>query len=246
MQLADVFSSNIDFHRSLRKDDRFSVVYETLEADGEPLRAGRLLSAEFNNKGKTFDAIWFQEAGSSKGSYYTLAGESMQRAFLTSPVEFTRISSAFSMRMHPILKTWRAHNGTDLAAPTGTTVRTVSDGVVSFAGVQNGYGNVIYIKHAANQETVYAHLSRIDVKQGQSVEQGQKIGAVGSTGWATGPHLHYELRVNGEQRDPMANALASNASRPISKAARPAFQQLAENMRVQLSSAAMLSTTQAE
>lgn len=246
VQLADVFSSNIDFHRSLRKDDRFSVVYETLEADGEPLRAGRLLSAEFNNKGKTFDAIWFQEAGSSKGSYYTLAGESMQRAFLTSPVEFTRISSAFSMRMHPILKTWRAHNGTDLAAPTGTTVRTVSDGVVSFAGVQNGYGNVIYIKHAANQETVYAHLSRIDVKQGQSVEQGQKIGAVGSTGWATGPHLHYELRVNGEQRDPMANALASNASRPISKAARPAFQQLAENMRVQLSSAAMLSTTQAE
>ncbi|WP_353235521.1 peptidoglycan DD-metalloendopeptidase family protein [Diaphorobacter ruginosibacter] len=246
VQLADVFSSNIDFHRALRKDDRFSVVYETLEADGEPLRAGRLLSAEFHNNGKTFDAIWFQEAGASKGSYYTLAGDSMQRAFLTSPVEFTRISSAFSMRLHPILKTWRAHNGTDLAAPAGTTVRTVSDGVVSFAGVQNGYGNVIYIKHAGNQETVYAHLSRIDVKQGQAVEQGQKIGAVGSTGWATGPHLHYELRVNGQQRDPMANALASNAARPISKSARPAFDRLAENMRVQLSSAAMLSTAQAE
>ncbi len=246
VQLADVFSSNIDFHRALRKDDRFSVVYETLEADGEPLRAGKLLSAEFRNNGKTFDAVWFQEQGRSKGAYYTLNGDSMQRAFLTSPVEFTRISSAFSMRLHPILKTWRAHNGTDLAAPTGTTVRTVSDGTVEFAGVQNGYGNVIYIKHAGNQETVYAHLSRIDVKKGQSVEQGQKIGAVGSTGWATGPHLHYELRVNGEQRDPMANALASNAARPISKAARPAFDRLAENMRVQLSSAATMTLSQAE
>ncbi|WP_371813804.1 peptidoglycan DD-metalloendopeptidase family protein [Diaphorobacter sp. HDW4A] len=246
VQLADVFSSNIDFHRSLRKDDRFSVVYETLEADGEPLRSGRVLSAEFRNNGKTYDAVWFQEAGRSKGAYYTLNGDSMQRAFLTSPVEFTRISSAFSMRLHPILKTWRAHNGTDLAAPTGTTVRTVSDGVVTFAGVQNGYGNVIYIKHSGNQETVYAHLSAIDVKQGQSVEQGQKIGAVGSTGWATGPHLHYELRVNGEQRDPMANALASDASRPISKASRPAFDRLAENMRIQLSSAALQMTARAD
>ena len=246
IQLADVFSNNIDFHRSLRKEDRFSVVYETLEADGEPLRAGRVLSAEFHNNGKTFDAVWFQEPGKSKGTYYTLNGDSMQRAFLTSPVEFTRISSAFSMRMHPILKTWRAHNGTDLAAPTGTTVRTVSDGVVTFAGVQNGYGNVIYINHGNKTETVYAHLSAVNVKQGQSVEQGQKIGAVGSTGWATGPHLHYELRVNGEQRDPMANALASDASRPISTAARPAFDRLAQNMRIQLSSAASMTTARAE
>ena len=246
VQLADVFSSNIDFHRALRKDDRFSVVYETLEADGEPLRSGKLLSAEFHNNGKTYDAVWFQDAGKSKGAYYTLNGDSMQRAFLTSPVEFTRISSAFSMRMHPILKTWRAHNGTDLAAPTGTTVRTVSDGVVEFAGVQNGYGNVIYIKHANKHETVYAHLSSVDVKKGQAVEQGQKIGAVGSTGWATGPHLHYELRVDGEQRDPMANALASDASRPVSTASRAAFKQLAENMRIQLSSASQTLTAQAE
>ena len=245
VQLADVFANNIDFHRSLRKDDRFAVVYETLEADGEPLRAGRVLSAEFHNKGKTYDAIWFQESG-RKGAYYTLNGDSMQRAFLTSPVEFTRISSAFSMRMHPILKTWRAHNGTDLAAPSGTTVRTVGDGVVSFAGVQNGYGNVVYIKHSGEQETVYAHLSAIDVKQGQSVEQGQKIGAVGSTGWATGPHLHYELRVNGEQRDPMAAALASDASRPISKTSRATFDRLAENMRIQLSSAALQTTAHAD
>jgi len=246
VQLAEVFAANIDFHRALRKEDRFSVVYETLEADGEPLRAGRVLSAEFHNNGKTFDAVWFQEAGRSKGSYYTLDGESMQRAFLTSPVEYTRISSAFQMRLHPILKTWRAHNGTDLAAPAGTTVRTVADGVVTFAGVQNGYGNVIYIKHTGNQETVYAHLSSMEVKKGQSVEQGQKIGAVGATGWATGPHLHYELRVNGEQRDPMANALASNAARPISKEARAEFERLADNMRIQLSSAAMLTASRVE
>ena len=246
VQMADVFANNIDFHRALRKDDRFSVVYETLEADGEPLRAGRLLSAEFHNNGKTFDAVWFQEPGSSKGSYYALNGDSMRRAYLTSPVEFTRISSNFSMRLHPIQKTWRAHLGTDFAAPTGTSVRTIGDGVVEFAGVQNGYGNVIFVRHDNKHETVYAHLSRIDVKKGQSVEQGQKLGAVGSTGWATGPHLHFEFRENGQQQDPMKVALGSDAARSISKAARPAFDRLADNMRVQLSSAALTTTARAE
>lgn len=238
VQLAEVFSSNIDFHRALRKDDRFSVVYETLEADGEPLRSGRVLSAEFHNNGKTHDAVWFQEPG-SKGAYYTLDGESMRRAYLTSPVEFSRISSGFKMRFHPILQKWRAHLGTDFAAPTGTAVRTVGDGVVDFAGVQNGYGNVIYVKHRNQHVTVYAHLSRIDVKKGQSIEQGQKIGAVGATGWATGPHLHFEFRVNGQHQDPMTIAQQSEAAQPVSSAARPAFQRLAGNMRVQLSSAAM-------
>lgn len=124
-QIAEVFASNIDFHRALRKDDRFSVVYETLEADGEPLRSGRVLSAEFHNNGKTHDAVWFQDTPASKGAYYTLDGESMRRAYLTSPVEFSRISSGFKMRFHPILQKWRAHLGTDFAAPTGTAVRTV-------------------------------------------------------------------------------------------------------------------------
>ncbi len=245
VQLAEVFSSNIDFHRALRKDDRFSVVYETLEADGEPLRSGRVLSAEFHNNGKTHDAVWFQEPG-SKGAYYTLDGESMRRAYLTSPVEFSRISSGFKMRFHPILQKWRAHLGTDFAAPTGTAVRTVGDGVVDFAGVQNGYGNVIYVKHRNQHVTVYAHLSRIDVKKGQSIEQGQKIGAVGATGWATGPHLHFEFRVNGQHQDPMTIAQQSEAAQPVSSAARPAFQRLAGNMRVQLSSAAMVQQASAQ
>ena len=246
VQLAEVFSGDIDFRRALRKEDRFSVVYETLEADGEPLRSGRVLSAEFHNGDKTHSAVWFQEPGATKGSYYTLDGESMRRAYLSSPVEFSRVSSGFAMRFHPIHKTWRAHLGTDFAAPTGTSVRTVGDGVVDFAGVQNGYGNVVYIKHRNQHATVYAHLSRIDVRKGESVEQGQKIGAVGSTGWATGPHLHFEFRVAGEHKDPMVIARQSEAAQPVSAAARPAFDRLAGNMRVQLSSAAQILQASAE
>ncbi len=246
VQMAEIFSSNIDFHRSLRKEDRFSVVYETLEADGEPLRSGRVLSAEFRNNGKTYDAVWFQDGSSTKGAYYTLSGESMRRAYLTSPVEFSRISSGFSMRMHPIHKTWRAHLGTDFAAPTGTSVRSVGDGVVDFAGVQNGYGNVVYVKHRNQHVTVYAHLSRIDVTKGQAVEQGQKIGAVGATGWATGPHLHFEFRVNGVHQDPMTIAQQSEAAQPVSAASRAAFDRLAANMRIQLASAAQMQLASAE
>ena len=246
VQLAEVFSGNIDFHRALRKGDRFSVVYETLEADGEPLRSGRVLSAEFQNNGKTHQALWFQEPSTAKGAYYTLDGESMRRAYLTSPVEFSRVSSGFKMRFHPILQKWRAHLGTDFAAPTGTAVRTVGDGVVAFAGVQNGFGNVVFVKHRNQHETVYAHLNRIDVKRGQSVEQGQTIGTVGSTGWATGPHLHFEFRVNGQQQDPQDIAQRSEAAAPVSKAARPAFDRLAANMRVQLSAAALVQQASAQ
>jgi len=246
VQLADMFSGDIDFSRALRKDDRFSVVYETLEADGEPLRSGRVLSAEFQNGGKTHSAVWFQPPGAAKGSYYTLDGHSMRRAYLTSPVEFSRVSSGFAMRLHPIQKTWRAHLGTDFAAPTGTAVRTVGDGVVDFAGVQNGYGNVVFVKHQNQHVTVYAHLSRIDVHKGQSVEQGQKLGAVGATGWATGPHLHFEFRVGNEHRDPMSIARESEAAQPVPAAARPVFNRLAANMRVQLSSAAQILQASAE
>ncbi|MCO4094763.1 MAG: M23 family metallopeptidase [Acidovorax sp.] len=240
VQVAELFSGNIDFRRSLRKGDRFSVVYETLEADGEPLSSGRVLSAEFVNNGKSHEAVWFQEPGASKGAYYSLKGESLRRAYLASPVEFSRVSSGFAMRMHPILKTWRAHLGTDFAAPTGTTVRTVGDGVVEFAGVQNGYGNVVFVKHRNQHVTVYAHLSRIDVRQGQSIEQGQTIGAVGATGWATGPHLHFEFRVNGQHQDPMTMVAQSEAAAPVSAAARPAFDRLASGMRMQLSAAALI------
>lgn len=234
MQMADIFQADVDFRRSLRKGDRFSVVYESLEADGEPLRAGRVLSAEFHNNGKVVQAVWFQDEGKSKGDYYTLDGKSRRQAYLTSPVEFSRISSGFAMRMHPIHKTWRAHLGTDFAAATGTKVRTVGDGLVSFAGVQNGYGNVVFVDHANNHTTVYAHLSHIGVARGQRVEQGDIIGNVGSTGWATGPHLHFEFRVNGEHRDPLTIVQATDAARPVSKAGRAAFDQLAAQMRIEL------------
>ena len=246
VQMAELFSGNIDFRRSLRKGDRFSVVYETLEADGEPLSSGRVLSAEFVNNGKTHQAVWFQDPGASKGAYYTLDGQSMRRAYLASPVEFSRVTSGFKMRLHPILQTWRAHLGTDFAAPTGTAVRTVGDGVVEFAGVQNGYGNVVFVKHRNQHVTVYAHLSRIDVRQGQSVEQGQTLGAVGATGWATGPHLHFEFRVNGVHQDPMTIVAQSEAAAPVSAAGRPAFDRLAANMRVQLSAAALIEQASAE
>ena len=240
IQLAELFAGDIDFHRALRKGDRFSVVYETLEADGEPLRSGRVLSAEFHNNGKTHQAVWFQESSTSKGAYYTLDGQSMRRAYLTSPVEFSRISSGFKMRFHPILQTWRAHLGTDFAAPSGTAVRTIGDGVVEFAGVQNGYGNVIYVKHRNQHVTVYAHLSRIDVRVNQAIDQGQTIGAVGATGWATGPHLHFELRVNGKHEDPMLIAQQSESAAPVSAAARPEFNRLSAVMRSQLSSAELI------
>lgn len=245
-QVAEIFSGDIDFHRALRKGDRFSVVYETLEGDGEPLRSGRVLSAEFVNAGKPFQAMWFKDpVAGGKGGYYTLAGESLRRAFLASPLEFSRVTSGFKMRFHPILQTWRAHLGLDYAAATGTPVRSVGDGTVDFAGVQNGFGNVVIVKHRSNQTTVYAHLSRISVKKGQSVSQGQNIGAVGATGWATGPHLHFEFRVNGEHKDPASIARQSEAV-PVSVAAKPVFDKAAQAMRAQLATAAQLTPGTAE
>ncbi|MDW5445085.1 M23 family metallopeptidase [Polaromonas sp. SM01] len=251
VQVAEIFSSDIDFRRALRKGDRFNVVYETLEADGEALRTGRVLSAEFVNDGKAYQAMWFQPPGQDatgtahKGAYYTLDGKSLRRSYLSSPVEFSRISSGFSMRFHPILKNWRAHLGTDFAAATGTPARTVGDGVVEFSGVQNGYGNVVFVKHRNGHETVYAHLSKLMVQKGQNVSQGQTIGLVGATGWATGPHLHFEFRVNGTQQDPMTIARQSETI-PVSAAALPAFKQLAQNVKIELQAATTIGQTRAE
>lgn len=249
VQMAEIFSGDIDFHRALRKGDRFSVVYETLEGDGEPLRSGRVLSTEFVNAGKTFQAMWFQEPlGStspsathalSKGGYYTLAGESLRRAFLASPMAFSRVTSGFAMRFHPILKTWRAHLGVDYGAATGTPVRTVGDGVVEFAGVQNGFGNVVMVKHGGSNTTVYAHLSKINVRTGQRVQQGDNVGLVGATGWATGPHLHFEFRVNGMHKDPLTLARAQT-SVPLAAAHKPLFDKSAQLVRAQLSAAAQV------
>jgi murein DD-endopeptidase MepM/ murein hydrolase activator NlpD len=160
-------------------------------------------------------------------------------------MEFSRMSSGFKMRFHPILKNWRAHLGVDYAAPTGTPVRTVGDGVVHFAGVQNGFGNVVYINHRSGHTTVYAHLSRINVQRGARVSQGQNIGAVGSTGWATGPHLHFEFRVNGEHQDPTVLAQRSE-SIPLSASSMPAFKKLAGTVRQQLQIASTIGQSRAE
>ena len=244
VQVADIFSADIDFHRGLRKGDRFSVVYEALEADGEPLRTGRVLSVEFVNNGKTLNAVWFQEPG-SKGGYYGFDGKSLTSSYLASPMEFSRVTSGFAMRFHPILNRWRAHLGVDYGAPTGTPVRTVGDGIVEFAGVQNGFGNVVMIKHNASDLTVYAHLSRIDVRHGQNVSQGQRVGAVGATGWATGPHLHFEFRVNGAHQDPIQVAKRAQVQ-VLSAAARPAFDRMANSMRAQLTAAAQATLASAE
>jgi murein DD-endopeptidase MepM/ murein hydrolase activator NlpD len=243
-----VFSTDVDFHRELRKGDTFSVVYEALTADGEPITwsnaSGRVLAAEFINKGRTHSAVWFTD-DSGKGGYYDLDGRSKRRAFLASPMEFSRVTSGFAMRMHPILNQWRRHKGVDYGAPSGTPVRAVGDGVVDFAGWQNGYGNVIEIRHGNERSTVYAHLSRIDVRKGQHVEQGSRIGAVGATGWATGPHLHFEVKVRGEQRNPITMAQTSEAIE-LTPASRPRFAAFAASLRGQLDAAGSLGGAVAE
>jgi murein DD-endopeptidase MepM/ murein hydrolase activator NlpD len=222
-QLADIFGGDIDFHRDLRKGDKFTVIYEMNYVNGEPVRTGRILSAEFVNHGHAFRAAYFQTSENS-GDYYSPDGKSMHKAFLRSPLEFSRISSGFSLsRFHPILNKWRSHKGVDYAAPMGAKVKVTSDGVVAFVGKQGGYGNVVMIDHQGRFSTVYGHLSRFagGLHKGQRVGQGQIIGYVGMTGLATGPHLHYEFKLNGVQRDPLKVALPDG--KPISDAQRAAF-----------------------
>jgi murein DD-endopeptidase MepM/ murein hydrolase activator NlpD len=238
-QLAEIFATDIDFHRELRKGDTFSVLYEALTADGEPVTwnqaAGRVVAAEFVNNGRTSSAVWFTD-GTNKGAYYGYDGQSKRRAFLASPMEFSRVTSGFSMRFHPILQNWRAHLGVDYGAPMGTPVRSVGDGTVEFAGWQNGYGNVIQIRHSNDRTTLYGHLSRIDVKKGQHVDQGSRIGAVGATGWATGPHLHFEFRVKGQHQDPLAMAKGSE-SVALTPAGQAQFASVSRQFRAQLQTA---------
>jgi len=205
VQMADIFSSDIDFHLDLRKGDRFTVIYETLHSNGEPVGAGRVLAAEFINAGTTYQAVYFRDREGREG-YYSPEGKNLRKAFLRSPLEFSRITSGFSAaRFHPVLQTWRAHKGVDYGAPTGTRVRAVADGAVAFAGKQNGYGNLIVLQHNGSISTAYGHLSGFakGLRRGARVSQGDVIGYVGATGLATGPHLHYEFRVAGVQRNPL-------------------------------------------
>lgn len=235
MSVAEVFANEIDFNRDLRKGDTFSLVYEQLEADGEPFKAGRLLAVQFVNNGRELNGIWFQN-GTAKGEYFDLEGNSTRRFYLASPMEFSRVTSSFAMRFHPIQKRWKRHLGVDYGAPTGTPVRTVGDGRVSFAGVKRGFGNVVEVQHDGKNMTLYAHLSRIYVRKGQRVERGENIGAVGATGWATGPHLHFEHRVAGVHKDPALLARNSRAM-TISKARKAEFLAIAEDMSSHLEAA---------
>ncbi len=206
MTLANqIFGFDIDFALDLRQGDTFGVLYEQKFQDGRYVSDGRILAAEFVNQGKTHRAVWFESQDGEVKGYFTPEGKGMRTAFLRAPLDFTRISSKFnSRRLHPVLGIVRAHKGTDYAAPTGTKVWAAGAGRVVFAGRKGGYGNVVIIDHGKGVTTVYGHLSRFakSLRTGRSVGQGDTIGYVGMTGLATGPHLHYEYRVNGVQRNP--------------------------------------------
>ncbi len=228
-QLTEIFSGDVDFHHDLKRGDKFTVVYEMTYSNGALVRAGRIQAAEFINQGHSYRAVYFQ-SDAQHGNYYTPDGKSVRKAFLRSPIEFSRVSSGFtSSRFHPVLNKWRAHKGVDFAAPMGTKVKVTSDGIVSLVGKQNGYGNVIMINHQGHFTTVYGHLSRYakGLHQGQRVAQGEVIGYVGMTGYATGPHLHYEFRIDGQQRDPLHVALPN--AQPVGAADVVAFQSLSGN-----------------
>lgn len=230
MQLTEIFASEIDFYRDLRQGDRFTVVYETFSNNGRRTKTGRVLAVEFVNKGKSHQAIYFRSSNGADG-YYTPEGESLRKAFLLSPLTFSRVSSGFTnARFHPILKEWRAHRGIDYAAPTGTPVKATSSGIVAFSGSQKGYGNLVVLKHNGKYETAYGHLSRFasGLSKGKRVNQGDVIGYVGSTGMATGPHLHYELRVDGVQRDPAKVVLPT--APPIAKRDLNTFQKETQSL----------------
>jgi murein DD-endopeptidase MepM/ murein hydrolase activator NlpD len=223
IQVADIFSTDIDFHRDLRRGDHFSVVYEMFYDRGEPVRAGRVLAAEFINVGKLYRAVYFQYSD-NQGGYYTPDGRNIRKQFLRSPLEFSRISSGFSNRFHPILQQWRAHKGIDYAAPTGTRVKATGDGVVEFVGRHaGGYGNLVVLRHQSKYTTWYGHLSAFapGLRKGARVAQGEVIGYVGATGLATGPHLHYEFRIDGVHQNPLQVVLP--AAPPISAELKPAF-----------------------
>lgn len=209
MQIADILGSRVDFLKDIRQGDQFRVVYEARMFEGRPVGSGRVLAVEFTNQGKQHSAVWFAPNDDERGSYYDFAGNSLRGAFLRTALKFSRISSTFGMRQHPILNKWVGHKGVDYAAPTGTPIYATGDGVISFAGWQNGYGNVVIIEHNGGYSTVYAHQSRLGegMRKGRRVSQGEQIGYVGSTGWATGPHLHYEFRVKGTPVDPLSASL---------------------------------------
>ncbi|MCP5152339.1 MAG: peptidoglycan DD-metalloendopeptidase family protein [Ectothiorhodospiraceae bacterium] len=205
MELVEIFAWDVDFALDIRVGDSFTVVHEELLKDGEKVRDGAVLAAEFVNRGRALRAVRYEDP-SGLVRYYTPEGESLRKAFLRTPVKFSRISSRFTLaRMHPVLHRFRAHKGVDYAAPRGTPVKATGDGKVAFVGRKGGYGKTVVLQHGSAYTTLYGHLSRFarGLRQGDRVTQGDLIGYVGSTGLATGPHLHYEFRVRGVHRDPL-------------------------------------------
>jgi murein DD-endopeptidase MepM/ murein hydrolase activator NlpD len=234
MELANIFGWDIDFALDIRPGDLFSVLYEERYVNEQKISPGNILAAEFVNQGRIYQAIRFEDANGNV-DYYTPNGDSLRKAFLRTPVKFTRISSHFNpKRKHPILHTIRAHNGVDYAAPTGTPVKAAGDGKVTFTGVCGGYGNMVMIQHGRRYTTLYAHLHNFakGIRKGSKVKQGDVIGYVGMTGLASGPHLHYEFRVDGKHHNPLTVELPG--SDPIAEDSRQSFLAHAKNLMGQL------------
>lgn len=224
-QMAEMFSSDIDFHRDLRRGDTFTVVYESFYHQGERVRVGRVVAAEFLNGRRVFQGVWF-EPEPGQGSYYTPGGLSLRRTFLRSPLEFSRITSGFSnARFHPVLQEMRAHRGIDYAAPIGTPIKAIANGTVDFVGPQGGYGKLVILAHPNGVTTLYGHMNSFasTLRKGARVNQGEVIGTVGMTGLATGPHLHFEFRISGVHMDPLKVAMPE--ALPITNALRSTFEQ---------------------
>ncbi len=229
MEMADIFGWDIDFALDIRAGDQFSVLYEELYRHGEKVRSGNILGAEFTNRGKRHIAIRYTSPEGHSG-YYSPDGMRMRKAFRRTPVEFSRISSRFGNRFHPILNRMRAHRGVDYAAPAGTPIRATSDGKVTYKGRRGGYGKTVILQHGKRYSTLYAHMSRYGraVRTGKTVKQGQIIGYVGQSGSATGPHLHYEFRINGVHHNPLTVRLPK--AQPIDKKYRDDFRATAEKV----------------
>jgi murein DD-endopeptidase MepM/ murein hydrolase activator NlpD len=228
--LADVYEYRVDMSRDLQAGDEFKVVAERSIASTGAVRMGKVIAATFKLSGSFIDAVRFASETVS-GQYFDQTGKSMRAAFLRAPLEFRRISSVFGGREHPILGGWRQHKGTDYAASTGTPVRAIGDGVITRAGWGSGYGNLLEIRHRNGYVTRYGHLSRFasGVHVGSHVAIGQTVAFVGSTGLATGPHLHFEVLIGGQQRDPRV-ALKQSGGEPVPKSERSAFEQLRDRM----------------
>ena len=234
MELAGIFGWDIDFALDIRKGDRFSVLYEELYLEGEKIGTGEILAAEFVNQGRTFRAVRYTTA-EGRSDYYAPDGRSMRKAFLRTPVAFSRISSRFNLkRKHPVLNRIRAHKGVDYAAPYGTPIKATGSGKIVFQGTKGGYGRTVILQHGTRYSTLYAHMSRHarGLKTGSRVRQGQVIGYIGKSGLATGPHLHYEFRIDGVHRNPLTVDLP--AAEPIEARYREDFESTAAQLLAEL------------